>query len=424
MVASVEDAVFWSWGDTPAASPLDSDLDVDAVVVGGGLAGLFAAATFADRGLSVALLERDRCGAGATGRSSGFLTPDSEMQLTDLRQRFGDERARVLWDTATLGIASIRARVADGNLDCDLHAEDSLFVARNAREERRVVAEHESRLALGYESELLRGGAVRERLGGDFVAGVRYGGTGAVDGWRLARALRGDLIGRGVHLHEGSCVDEVAQGVARVGVHRVRARHVVLCTDRFSPGLGALPSSVGHIQTFIAVSEPLDDAVLARIFPAGPHLVWEARLLYHYARVARGGRLLVGGSSLTRSYAGAPHHDADGTARTLERWVERRLPGVVVRWAFAWPGLLGVTRDFLPLAGEVPEIPGVHTVAAATGLPWCAAMASAVAGGLVDGVDRVPPELSTRRSFRLDRVTGVLGKTATFAAAHAIEKLT
>jgi gamma-glutamylputrescine oxidase len=180
---------------------------------------------------------------------------------------------------------------------------------------------------------------------------------------------------------------------------------------------------VGQIQTFLAISCPLGDAAMSRLFPAGPRLVWEARLLYHYARPVPGGRLLVGGSSLARTYSRRADHDAAGTARRLGAWVARRFPGLAIRWAAAWPGFLGVTRDFLPLAGEVPEMPGVHAVTAATGLPWCAALGSALAEGLVDGVDRVPPELSTTRAFRLGATSRWLGTPATLALAHALEKL-
>src|SRR5690242_2922438 len=122
---TVEATVFWSREERPVPRVLDRDLDVDAIVVGGGLSGLTASATFADLGLRVALLEREYCGAGATGRSSGFLTPDSELQLTDLRNKFGDVRARALWDLAAEGITTIRAQAAQDGIACSLERRGS-----------------------------------------------------------------------------------------------------------------------------------------------------------------------------------------------------------------------------------------------------------------------------------------------------------
>jgi gamma-glutamylputrescine oxidase len=52
-------------------SALQSTVDCDVAVVGGGLAGLSAAIELADRGYSVVLLEAQQVGWGASGRNGG-----------------------------------------------------------------------------------------------------------------------------------------------------------------------------------------------------------------------------------------------------------------------------------------------------------------------------------------------------------------
>ena len=47
----------------------------DAIVVGGGVIGLACAWRAAQRGLSVAVVERNRPGAGASGVAAGMLAP-------------------------------------------------------------------------------------------------------------------------------------------------------------------------------------------------------------------------------------------------------------------------------------------------------------------------------------------------------------
>jgi gamma-glutamylputrescine oxidase len=421
MPRNVEDAVFWSRGKEHVLRALDRDLEVDAVVVGGGLAGLTACSTLADLGLRVALLEQAYCGAGATGHSSGFLTPDSELQLKDLRAKLGDTRARCLWELADSGIDTIRMTAARYAIECDLEAQRSLFVAPRAAQVARVEAEHASRQSLSYPSELLRRDALGRVLGADFEAAVAYGGTWSMDPYRYARGLARALIDRGVQVYEGTRVTDVRRGRVVAGRHHVRAEHVLVCTDRFTPQIGLLERGVSQVQTFLAISEPLRPDVLARMFPDGPRLVWEAKLLYHYARLTGGDRLLVGGASLAHTYTSRPRHDPESTAQRLDRWVARHFAGADVVWAAAWPGLLGVTRDLLGLAGEIPDLPGVHCVVAATGLPWCAALGRAAAVSMVDGHDRVPAELAAARAREWHRP--VIGKRASFALAHASEKL-
>ena len=85
-------AVYWQGGAPPSVTPLRGDTRTEVVVVGGGMAGLSCADALAQRGVAVVLLEQEFCGAGASGRSSGFITPDSELELFDLLSSLGEAR--------------------------------------------------------------------------------------------------------------------------------------------------------------------------------------------------------------------------------------------------------------------------------------------------------------------------------------------
>ncbi len=51
----------------------------DVLVIGGGIIGLATAIALAQKGANVTLLERDRCGQGATWAAAGMLAPEAEM---------------------------------------------------------------------------------------------------------------------------------------------------------------------------------------------------------------------------------------------------------------------------------------------------------------------------------------------------------
>src|ERR1700675_1159922 len=55
--------------------------DVDAVIVGGGYTGMMAAARLAWRGRSVALLEKNELGWGASTRNGGMVHPGFKADL-------------------------------------------------------------------------------------------------------------------------------------------------------------------------------------------------------------------------------------------------------------------------------------------------------------------------------------------------------
>jgi gamma-glutamylputrescine oxidase len=71
------------------SAPLDRRITADALVVGGGVAGLHAALRFCDAGAEVVLVESGFCGSGMSGKSSGFLAPDGEVDLGQLIAQFG-----------------------------------------------------------------------------------------------------------------------------------------------------------------------------------------------------------------------------------------------------------------------------------------------------------------------------------------------
>src|SRR4051794_8814925 len=108
--------------------PLDQDIEADAVIVGGGAAGLAAALALSEKKLKVVLLEGNICGGSSTGKSAGFLTPDSELELAQLVRRFGPARARELWEAATHGVDFIVSTIKKFDLRCDLISQDSLFL--------------------------------------------------------------------------------------------------------------------------------------------------------------------------------------------------------------------------------------------------------------------------------------------------------
>ena len=82
----------------PMQPPLKDHIQADIVIVGGGMAGLSTALRCTKSGHRIVLLEKNICGGSSTGKSAGFLTPDSELDLSQLIRRFGALGARDLWD--------------------------------------------------------------------------------------------------------------------------------------------------------------------------------------------------------------------------------------------------------------------------------------------------------------------------------------
>ena len=77
-------------------------LDVDAVIVGGGLTGCLTAYAFAASGVNVVLVEADRVGRGGAGHSAGWISDDPGVPFTDVAKALG--RGLAEFRKATAGL--------------------------------------------------------------------------------------------------------------------------------------------------------------------------------------------------------------------------------------------------------------------------------------------------------------------------------
>ncbi|HEX4469119.1 MAG TPA: FAD-binding oxidoreductase, partial [Gemmatimonadaceae bacterium] len=91
--------------------------EVDVAIIGGGICGLTAAYLLKKAGKRVAVLERERLGAGDTGNTSAHLTYLTDERISDLAERFGEEAARLVWRGGEVAIDLIESNSGVG-IDC------------------------------------------------------------------------------------------------------------------------------------------------------------------------------------------------------------------------------------------------------------------------------------------------------------------
>lgn len=399
-------------------------LDTDVVVVGGGMMGLMCARTLRARGQRVCLVEAETCGGGASGRSSGLITPDSELELRDLVQQFGTGEAPRLWKFALGGVNAIRQAILEDQIDCDMQVHDALFVAATGGGAQVISEEHAARSALGFQSTLYSRESLPSILSSQaYFGALRFGDTFGIDAYRACAGLRQGLLEAGAQIFERSRVTRVLENGVETAGGSVRAPAVIICVDRFLPALGLARREVYHVQTFLAISECLSSSEIDRMFPRGPLMVWGTDTAYKYFRITGDGRLLMGGGTLANMYLRRELHRPQQAVRRMTSYLARRFPDVHVKFTACWPGLIGITKDFAPVVGCHPRYSSVHYAAGAAGLPWAAALGRYLAEKVLDGRHDLDAPLAVHRRFPIGpRVQAVLGTPAAFAVSHGILK--
>jgi gamma-glutamylputrescine oxidase len=359
--------------DAPAAPPLVGDVDADVVIVGAGMAGTCAALRLMDSGARVVVVERNIFGGSSTGRSAGFLTPDSELELSQLIRRFGKDGARDLWEVPVKGIELILETARKYDFRCDLIPQDSLYLGKGASGAKAVLAEAAARRSLGFDATVYSAQDVSRVVGSTaYSGGIRYTGTYGIDALVFVQQAKCVLQQHGVRVYESTEVLGVADHTVRTHLGSVRAQQIIFCADKLSRDVSRYANHVFHAQTFLSISEPLGDRDVAAMFPSGRLQCWDSDLVYTYFRLTGDQRLLVGGGSVLTTYA-LHAIRSPGVMRRVIDGFRRAFPEMAdIRFRQFWPGLIDATRDLLPTIVRDPAAPWVHHVLGCVGLPWAA----------------------------------------------------
>lgn len=405
--------------------PLQGEKRCDVCIVGGGMAGLHAAHEFCKQGRSVILIEKNFCGSGATGKSSGFITPDSELPLHKLLEVYGMDGGKKLWEFVSSGVELIRQNIKDYNFQCDYVEQDTCVVAKSDHVYRtHIEREVAARQKLGYSVEFYDADqyhAIMQAEG--FYGAVRYPGSFGMSAYSYCQSFKHILQQEAVEIFEDTPALSISDHTIQTPHGKVIADTIVMCIDRFLPDLeqSVVADAVAYVQTFLMISEPLADNIVYQMFPRGQLMAWDTDALYCYFRLTGDNRLLVGGGSWFSLYDKREDYSNRHMRNYLIRYAQRHFPYLNASFRYFWPGLIGASKDIIPVAGQYEDRPWLYYVGAATGLPWAAALGKYSAQHYGENSNDFDELFSPYRKFPLSRNWKYLmGKRLTFALSQGM----
>ncbi|WP_196481050.1 NAD(P)/FAD-dependent oxidoreductase [Burkholderia vietnamiensis] len=335
--------------------PVDGRADV--VVIGGGFTGLSAALALAQRGVSVVVLEAAQIAGEASGRNGGQCNTGVAQDYASLAARIGAEPARQFYRAYESAVKSVEALVAEHAIDCDFRRAGKLKLAAKPQHFAALAKTYDAlRRDVDADIELIEPSRVRDEIGSDGFHG-------------------GLLQHNGVQMHMGKFGVGLAQAAARAGariyehaavtqIERLGGeRHTIVSTrgtivaDRVLVATGASQHGpfawfrrrIAPVGSFIVVTEPLPDAQLNRLFVHRRAYV-TSRQIGNYFRVTPDNRLLFGGRA--RFAMSSPRSDAK-SGEILRAGLAGYFPELAaVRLDYCWGGLVDITADRLPRAGQ------------------------------------------------------------------------
>ena len=349
-----------------AAFPtLETDLKTDALVIGGGIAGITAAYLLKQAGKSVILVERGEIGTGETGHTTAHISYPTDMRLSDLVHKFGRNHAQAVWDAGSAATEQIATNATRAGIDCELRRVPGfLFAAPDADkdEPERLRKEAELATELGFDAVYIDKVPLGE------VPGVRFANLMKFHPLKYLRGLAACIPGGGSHLFEHSNVSAFHDDPRHVicNGHTIHYQYVFLATH--VPLQGQRNTlSAALLQTKLSLYSTYALGARAPLGSLPEALLWDTADPYLYLRIDRQpdcDYVIIGGAD---HKTGQEAH-TESCYGALENMLQRYAPRAQIDRR--WSGQVIETIDGLPFIGATGDREFLATGFSGTGMTF------------------------------------------------------
>jgi glycine/D-amino acid oxidase-like deaminating enzyme len=345
----------WWW---EAAPPPESRTDApsgayDHVVIGSGFTGVSAALHLARGGRSVALLDSERLGAGASRRNAGFIGRVMKKSFGDVADARDEAYARKTYEELHAAYEGVFDLAEAEGIACHA-ARCGRFIAATAPGHRAYLDADLARLktALGHDFEVLGPERQREAIASEhYHGGVVIPDSGSIHPGLLHEGLLDRAIAAGVAAFGETRVNEIHESDQGVRLETTRgeitAREVVLATNGYTQHPGWYKRRLVPFRAFMATTEPLDPALLDALIPHGRTIIDSNTNIDFFRRAPDAPRLVFGGATAEKLA------DEEAIAARMRKIMLKVFPQLGdVRLSHVWDGYCAGTFDMKPHVGQ------------------------------------------------------------------------
>lgn len=344
--------VHWLVNKGPNYPVLSQDIEVDIVVVGAGLCGASTSWHLSQQGLRVALVEARDVAHGATGRNAGFILQGTAERYNRAIEQMGRDKARTIHHLSVENHRLMREWIEAHKSDCEYRQGGSLQLASSPEEEQELIESADLLLQDGFEAELLYGDELGEPyLDAGFQTGIVLPEDGEIHPAKFVQHVIREIHQSGVQVYTHSPISQVD---ASDGAHlhtqfgSIKAHMAVLCTNAYLPQL---------LPTYQEIVHPVRGQMLCT---TPQQLIFERPIYadhgFDYWRQKPDGRIVLGGWRNLDPDGEVGYEETlhDGIQDSMTRFLQRFNGLGTVEIESRWSGIMGFSRDGLPLIGTVP----------------------------------------------------------------------
>ena len=334
-------------------------LQVDFLVMGGGITGALTAWYLAHAGISVAVVDRRHIGMGSTCASTALLQYEIDVPMHKLAALVGEKNAARSYHLCIEAIDKLEQICEKLPLPTGFERKPSIYCASKKADlealdlEFAIRQKHGIRVERWDKAEVTRAFPHFQSPGALFSP---HDGA-QVDAYSLTHALLQDAMKHGAKVFDKTEIVDIQHEKTQVVLntghgHLIRAKQLVIASGYESQDYLEQKVTRFH-STYVLVSEPFESEIWYR-----DALIWETARPYLYLRTTPDRRVLVGGRDEPFYSPGKRDKLLTKKTRLLAHDFDKRFPTLApILVDFNWAGTFAETADGLPFIGMVKERP-------------------------------------------------------------------
>ncbi|MCG7546418.1 FAD-dependent oxidoreductase [Pseudoalteromonas sp. Of7M-16] len=354
--------------DDQAMPPLTANINTDVCIVGGGYTGLWTAIKIKQQSpnTDVTVLEKGRCGQGASGRNGGCMLTFA-TKLNTLIRLFGVSEAVQLVQASEQAVFAIQHFCEHHKIDADVRVDGAIYTATNDAQVRNLYQPLSLLAQYGINrwAQLTSNEAVELSGSAQTLAAISTDAAGSLHPGKLVLGLKKVALALGVNIYENTPMERLHEIVSpRVESKQgsVKAKKVVMAINGWMGQM--FPRFNRHyvlVSSDMVITKPQHEA-LADIGLSHGKAVADSRIFVHYYRTSVDGRLMLGkgGNLFAYSNKMLPAFEQKSAFEPMLRNSFRRLfPALDAGFETSWTGASDRSATGLPFFGRLNDNPNI-----------------------------------------------------------------
>jgi len=369
-ITSGENKSFWTASTQPIIfEKLKQNIEIDILIIGGGISGLTTAYCLLKAGRKIILVEDGYIGSGETGRTTAQITCALDNRYFELEKIFGDAKATLAANSHMEAIQWISNTVNHENIDCNFKIVPGyLFISESDTKET-LEKEYTATKNVGLLTEMLE--QVPALASEDGNCCLKFPDQGQFHIMKYLKGLSDAIIKMGGKIYTETKAEEISKEGAKANGFEIKAKHIVVATNTPVNDWVAMHTKQWAYRTYvIAAKIPKGTLPYALWWDTGnENSKWIASP-YHYVRLEEFDNtydlLISGGEDHKVGQADDENIPEEERYNKLIDWTKKRFPAME-NLEYKWSGQVMEPIDSMAFIGKNPGDENIYIITGDSG---------------------------------------------------------